>query len=80
VSRGDGPFPAGEKKSRREFLKIAGRALLGGALGLLGASLLARAASGAGRSCVNNSYCRACARRADCGLPQALSYRDKFGG
>jgi hypothetical protein len=31
-------------------------------------------------ACTGNDYCRACARVSDCGLPQALSYRRKFGG
>ncbi|MBN2354437.1 MAG: hypothetical protein JXD23_17835 [Spirochaetales bacterium] len=66
--------------SRREFVKTAGRVLLGGALGLLGASLFAKAVSGAGGSCINNSSCRTCGLRSDCNLPQALSFRDRFGG
>jgi len=71
---------AGEKTSRREFLTTAGRAILGGALGLLGVSLFVKGLSSPGRSCVNDSYCRTCGVLSDCNLPQALSFRDRFGG
>ncbi len=77
------PAGAAHETSRRDFLKTAGRAIIGGALGLLGALLVGKLATGktgGGKSCVNDSYCRTCGVKSDCSLPQALSFRQRFGG
>ncbi len=82
MGRRFGPaVPPGPASSRREFLKTAVRLGLGGALGLLGFLLLGgkNRAPGAAR-CTADYYCRACVRSSACPLPQALSFRKKFGG
>jgi predicted alpha/beta-hydrolase family hydrolase len=71
----------GKTYTRRDFLHTAVRLGLGGALGLIGFMLLGgRARNGRSASCVSNYYCRACVRAPGCPLPQAMSFRKKFGG
>jgi anaerobic selenocysteine-containing dehydrogenase len=80
MKKTDEAASSADNRTRREFLKTAGRAALGGALGLLGLSLVGKAVAKPGQSCVNNSYCRGCGSLSACNLPQALSFRDKFKG
>ena len=76
--RAASPGPA---STRREFLKTATRLGLGGALGLLGFLLLGGKKKTPGTArCTADYYCRACVRSSACSLPQALSFRKKFGG
>lgn len=76
----------GRELTRRELLVGGLRLLALGGLGVLGAKLLfrSRASAGSGdpglQSCVSDGVCRACSTLEGCGLPQALSYRDRSGG
>ena len=65
----------GDPMDRRDFLKTLGRL---GALGGL-AFLGLRSLTGASRheTCRSNGACSMCAFTAGCGLPQALSYKDR---
>ena len=62
-------------KSRREFLKTLGRLGVFGGIGLLGYKLVG------GRSlkelCINSGICRRCTIFVDCGLPPALSAKQR---
>jgi len=66
-----------ERLSRRDFLLAAGRWLLAAALGagavrlLLGRPRLLR------QTCVNQGVCRGCPAFSGCGLPPALSARQR---
>jgi hypothetical protein len=67
------------RRSRREFLRAAGRILIAGAIGYIGARLLKRASFTTGEACINNSICRGCSVYSGCGLPQALSAKRARG-
>jgi hypothetical protein len=71
-----------KSQTRRDFLKHITRLGLGGALGVLGFSLLGRIRGDKNplSSCVNDFYCRTCDLSGGCNLPQALSFRRRFGG
>jgi hypothetical protein len=60
---------------RREFLKALGRLGALGGLTLLGL----RSLTGASRreTCLSSGVCSMCAFTAGCGLPQALSYKNR---
>ena len=69
-----------EGLSRREFLNTAGRLLALGGLGVLVFRLLGvgrtRRPSGS-ENCVNDGLCRGCGAFAGCGLPAALSAKER---
>ena len=71
-----------KEQTRRDFLKNITRLGLGGALGMLGLSLLGKVRSDRSKLtlCTNNYYCRACGLSTGCNLPQALSFRKRFKG
>ena len=70
---------------RRDFLKAFGRALLLVGIGALAVRLLgwrgARRIGGKqirrGETCINRGICRGCTAFSGCGLPQALSARQR---
>ena len=69
-----------ENLSRRELLGMAGRALALGALGALAVRLLRRGGSSARpgfETCLHDGYCRTCGSFAGCGLPSALSAKQR---
>ncbi|MFP3936828.1 MAG: hypothetical protein ACLFVW_00710 [Phycisphaerae bacterium] len=69
--------------TRRELLRGSLRALAGGGLAVVGATmLLKRTVTGADQSsetCINEQICRDCRAVADCHLPQAMSFRSEGG-
>jgi hypothetical protein len=68
----------GEGLSRRDFFKTAARWLLVVGLGATAAKLLlAGKPRRAGETCVNDWVCRGCTAFQGCGLPQALSARQR---
>ena len=74
-----------DRIGRRNFLKTLGRALLLVGIGALAFKLLGRRggrflAGGRtlrGQTCVNEGICRGCPSFSGCGLPQALSARQR---
>jgi len=69
-----------EGLSRREFLKAAGRVVALGGLGFLVFRLLRRGGArlpAAGETCVNQGLCRGCISFSGCGLPAALSAKQR---
>jgi hypothetical protein len=72
---------------RREFLKTIGRFGALGALSLLGIKALSGLFSGSAgdggripnQSCRSDGICPRCPVSADCGLPQALSFKQGTG-
>jgi hypothetical protein len=70
-----------ERTSRREFLKTAARWLLLAGLGAVAARLLrsrpGRGLRHGGEICVNDGLCRGCTAFKGCGLPQALSAKQR---
>lgn len=75
-------IPDKKEISRRDFLKKSAR---GGILLLLGALIGGLAAKKkinlpGDKDCINNSICVRCRINNNCGLPQALSYRDAGRG
>ena len=64
--------------SRREFFRTCARGLGLAGLGLVGGVLAARRAERVGaESCENSGVCRGCPAYSGCGLPQALSARQR---
>ncbi|HTZ51808.1 MAG TPA: hypothetical protein VMF68_09120 [Spirochaetia bacterium] len=66
-----------DEMSRREFLRLLGRVGAGAALGVLGFRLLRRGRKPAREECVNDGVCRGCPTFQACGLPAALSARER---
>ena len=69
-----------EDLSRREFLKAAGRLAALGGLGILVFRLLRRTGvrrPAGSETCVNDGLCRGCGAFAGCGLPAALSAKQR---
>lgn len=68
--------PTEKGANRREFLRGGARCTLLAGLAAVSA-LLVKKRSGAlpGQSCINHSICRGCSIVSDCGLPQALSFK-----
>ena len=66
----------GYSEDRREFLRGLGRVALMGGL-IIGAGWLIRREETGRRieTCTSDGICRNCRDLKDCGLPQALSYR-----
>lgn len=58
---------------RREFLRSCGRAVVGGGLAALGATVLFRNTSADPHRCTNMGICCSCQAFAGCILPQAMS-------
>jgi hypothetical protein len=65
--------------TRREFFRAAGRYGLLSALGLIAAVVGVRRGR-SGQRCVNRGLCNGCAVFVSCGLPQALSAKDRKTG
>lgn len=62
--------------NRREFLRGGVRyALLAGLAAVSVVLVKKRGAALPGQTCINASICRGCGSVADCGLPQALSFK-----
>ncbi len=74
----------GLRLSRRDLLRAMARLAALGGLALLASRLLGgspRATPAAGlQSCVGDLRCRGCGALDACGMPQALSYRERAGG
>jgi len=69
-----------EDVSRREFLRTAARFLALGGIGMMAARLtrMGRGTQVSGPEiCVNDGVCRGCVVFADCGLPAALSAKQR---
>jgi hypothetical protein len=69
-----------ESLSRREFLKAAGRVVALGGLAFLVFRLLRRgqlSLPAAGETCINQGLCRSCGAFSGCGLPAALSAKQR---
>jgi hypothetical protein len=74
-----------EPLKRREFLRTLGRGLLLAGIGalalrLLGPGIFRRRGGGRtlrGQTCINLGVCRGCSAFSGCGLPQALSARQR---
>ena len=67
--------------TRREFLRGGIRyALLAGASAVAVSVASRPGAKLTGQTCVNEGICRGCAVVGDCGLPQALSFRQVMKG
>jgi len=65
-----------ELAGRRNFLRDAARYSFLAGLGAVSALLVGRrAARLPGQTCINESICRGCTVVGDCGLPQALSFK-----
>jgi hypothetical protein len=65
----------GESRTRREFLKTAGRLLAAGGLGFLGLRLVGAGRKSLREICVGEGVCKGCTTFTGCGLPAALSAR-----
>jgi hypothetical protein len=62
--------------SRREFVRSSFRyALLAGLAAVSVVLVKKRGAALPGQTCINEGICRGCGSVADCGLPQALSFK-----
>ena len=69
-----------EGLTRREFLRTVGRIAAFGGLGVLVFRLLGRGAvrgPAGSETCVKDGFCRACGAFAGCGLPAALSAKQR---
>ncbi len=70
-----------ESASRREFLRGGLRyALLAGVGTAVATVVSKRRAALPGQTCASNGLCRGCAVVSDCGLPQALSFKQATKG
>jgi hypothetical protein len=67
----------GDAISRRDFLKNAGRILALGGVGAIAAIMLTGARKPRAQTCVSQGVCRGCAVFNGCGLPAALSARQR---
>jgi hypothetical protein len=66
-----------ESQTRREFLKTAARLLAAAGLGMVGLRIIGVGRKSLGEICVGEGGCKGCAAFAGCGLPAALSARQK---
>lgn len=66
-----------ERLSRRDFLLAAGRWLLAAALGAGAVRLLLGRSRLRGQTCVHQGLCRGCPAFSGCGLPSALSAKQR---
>ncbi len=65
-----------ESANRREFLRGGARyALLAGLAAVSAVLVKRRGATLPGQTCINQGICRGCGAVGDCGLPQALSFK-----
>ena len=65
-----------ETANRREFLRGGARyALLAGLAAVSTVLVKRRGASLPDQTCINEGICRGCGAVSDCGLPQALSFK-----
>jgi hypothetical protein len=67
----------GERLGRREFLKTVARWLLLAGLGAVAARLLRGKPQRGSETCTNDWVCRGCTAFKGCGLPQALSAKQR---
>jgi hypothetical protein len=68
--------PTETAANRREFLRGGARyTLLAGVAAVSALLIQKRGAALPGQTCVGNSICRSCNVVGDCGLPQALSFK-----
>jgi hypothetical protein len=66
-----------ELANRREFLRGGARyALVAGVAAVSAVLVRKRVAGLPDQECLNEGICRACTALGDCGLPQALSFKD----
>jgi hypothetical protein len=70
---------ADDARDRREFIRSAGRWVLGGAVAAFGTFLISRSARGEGE-CRTPSACRGCRQLKQCHLPAALVARARENG
>ncbi len=63
--------------SRRQFFGTLLRLAVLGGIGTLAARLLGFGRGRPGETCVNQGVCRGCSAFAGCGLPSALSARER---
>lgn len=69
------------RASRREFLRSGARYTLMAGLTAVAAMLARkRPTTLPGQTCINNSICRGCTVVHNCGLPQALSFKQATTG
>ena len=66
-----------EECTRRGFLKSLARLSVLAGMGVAGAAFLRGRLRPIGETCVNEGVCRGCAVLGGCGLPQALSVRER---
>lgn len=64
------------REDRREFLRSVGRKAIAGLLVFGTGSLIAKKSAKSIEECTRDGICRGCGDLADCGLPQALSYKE----
>ncbi len=65
-----------ERANRREFLRGGARYTLLAGLAAVSALLIKRRRGALpGQTCINQSICRGCSVVGNCGLPQALSFK-----
>jgi len=70
-----------EAASRREFLRDGVRYALLAGVGTVAVSVAGRPGGRlTGQTCVNEGICRGCGVVGDCGLPQALSFKQVVKG
>ena len=66
-----------ESANRREFLRGGARyALLAGLVAVSAVLVKRRRLSLPGQTCISQGICRGCGAVGDCGLPQALSFKE----
>jgi hypothetical protein len=66
-----------EAMSRRDFLKALARAALAAGIGALAIRLARGGSRRNGEKCVGEGICRGCSAFGGCGLPAALSARER---
>jgi hypothetical protein len=70
-----------EARNRREFLRGGFRYALLAGIGAVTAAVAGKQSGRlSGQTCVNEGLCRSCGVVGDCGLPQALSFKQAMKG
>lgn len=65
------------RKDRREFLRDVGRKAIASLLVFGTGSLVAKKSTKSIEECTGDGICRGCADLTDCGLPGALSFKER---